>query len=77
MNNYNITEQDQNEFIQWLKDTRKPEYKLRDVFVNNNGEIKIEKKMALSINITPNDWKESCDVTGRDYRGEINLLAIY
>jgi len=33
--------------------------------------------MALSINITPNDWKEFCDITGRDYGGEINLLAIY
>jgi len=73
----NITDKDQEEFIQWLKDTIIPECKLIDVFVNNNGEIKIEKKIALSFHTTPNDWKEFCDVTGRDYRGEINLLAIY
>jgi len=72
-----ITDKVKDEFIQWLKDTGRLEYKSSDVFVNNDGEMKIEKRMAWSMDITPKKWKEFCDITGIDYGGEINLLAIY
>lgn len=72
-----LTEKDKNDYLQWLKDTRKAKYGLTDVFVNINGEIKVEKRMAWTMNTSPEDWKEFCNTTGRGYMGEINLLAIY
>ena len=67
----------QNEYFQWLKDTGKAKYELTDVFVNNNGETKKEKKMAWIVNNSPEYWREFCEVTGREYEGEVSLLAIY
>lgn len=66
-----------NEYMQWLKDTGRMKYELIDVIVNDNDNIKTEKKMVWVAHNTPNDWKEFCKATGREYVGEIQLLAIY
>jgi len=66
-----------NEYIQWLKDTGRMKHELADVIVNDDANIKTEKKMAWIAHNTPNDWKEFCKATGRGYAGEIQLLAIY
>jgi len=73
MNNEEIRK----EYFQWLKDKGKTEQKLVDVFVNDNGEIKKEKQMTCVTKNLPEDWKEICENTGREYKGEIKLLAIY
>lgn len=66
----------QKEFIQWLKDKGKPITGLTDVFVNENGNIKTEKRMATTIHISPDDYKDFCKETGKDYEA-IKLIAIY
>lgn len=76
VDNY-ITEQDKEDFIQWQKDTGRMKYELTDVFINDNGEIKIEKKMAWVSKTSPANWKEFCEATGREYKGFVNVLAIY
>jgi hypothetical protein len=72
-----ITEQDKNDYIQWLKDTGRMIYKLTDIFINDNGVIKTEKKMAWVAKVSIEDWKEFCKATNREYIGEVNLLAMY
>lgn len=72
-----FTDKDSEDFKQWLKDTGRLRYELTDVFINNDGEIKTEKKMAWVMKTSPEDLKEFCKVTDREYEGEINLLAIY
>lgn len=67
-----ITEQNQEEFIQWMKDTGKAKYELTDVYLDG----KKIKKMAWIIQTTPETWKEFCEVTGREYEGEVKLFAI-
>jgi hypothetical protein len=71
-----ITEQDKDEYIQWLKDTGRMKYKLTDIFVNDNGVIKTEKKMAWVAKVSTEDWKEFCNATSREYIGEVDLLAL-
>jgi hypothetical protein len=56
-----------NEFLQWLKDKGRMKSELTDVFVNDNGTIKSEKRMAQIYNVSPDDWKEFCEVTNREY----------
>lgn len=65
------------EFLQWQKDTGRSEYILTDIFVNDNNEMKTEKKMAWVVKTSPEDWIEFCKDTGRECKGTINLLAIY
>ncbi len=72
-----FTEKDKNDFLQWQKYTGRAKYELNDIFVNNIGEIKIEKMMSWTIKTSPEDWKEFCKDTNREYEGKINLLAIY
>ena len=72
-----ITEKDSEDYKQWLKDTGRLKYELTDVFVNNDGEITTEKRMAWTMKTSPEDWKEFCETTNREYEGEVNLLAIY
>ena len=64
------------EYRQWLQDTGRSTYGLTDIYVNDNGNIKIEKRMAWSCHVTPNDWKEFCNATNRIYDGDITLMAI-
>jgi hypothetical protein len=52
------------EYIQWLKDTDRMKYEMTDVFTNDNGQVKVEKKMAWVARTTPNDWEEFCKDTG-------------
>lgn len=66
-----------NEYLQWLRSKGKSEQGLTNVFVNNNGNVTTEKRMAEIVHNTPEDWKEFCKETGREYEGEICLLAIY
>lgn len=66
-------EKDLNEFIQWKKDTELVKHELIDIFVNDNGQIKTEKKMAQIVKTTPEDWKEFCKVTGREYDGKMYI----
>lgn len=66
------------EYFQWLKDTGRMEYKLTDVFINDDEVLKVEEQMAWVINATPDDWKEFMKEEGRKklifYIGEfINL----
>ena len=69
-------ERDVSEFRQWMVNKGKSKRELADVFINDNGEMKIEEKMVLVVETTPNDWKEFCEDTGREYE-EVDLLAIY
>jgi hypothetical protein len=73
----NLAEQEKEGYIQWLKDTGRMKYELTDIFINDNGEIKTEKKMAWVMKNTPGDWKKFCEETGKEYEGSVNLLAIY
>lgn len=66
----------QEEFLQWQKDNGKARYGLTDIYVNDNGKIKKEKKMAWTIKTSLEDWKDFCKATGKDYE-EIKLLSIY
>jgi hypothetical protein len=75
--NLTITEQDKDEYIQWLKDTGRMKHELTDIFINDNGTIKTEKKMAWVAKSSIDDWKEFCKATNRNYIGEVNLLAMY
>lgn len=54
-------------YFQWLKDTGRMEYKLTDIFINDNGIIKTEKKMAWIAHTTPSDWEEFCNITDNKY----------
>jgi hypothetical protein len=56
-----------NEFLQWLKDKGKMKNELTDVFVNDNGTIKAEKRMGEIYNISPDVYKEFCEATNREY----------
>ena len=58
-----MNDAEQEKYIQWLKDTDRMKYELTDVFINDNGQIKTEKKMAWVARTTPNDWEEYCKVT--------------
>jgi hypothetical protein len=71
------SEEIMNEYLQWLKDTGKAKYELTNIYVNNNGEFKTIKKMAWVVKNTPEDWKEFCKETNKEYEGEIKLLACY
>lgn len=70
-----FTDKDQSEYFQWLKDTGKGKYELTDIFINDNGEIKTEKRMACIIKTTPEDWKQFCKITGRDYNDGWQMLV--
>ena len=72
MNNEEIRK----EYFQWLKEKGKTKQELVSVFVNVDGEIKTEKQMACVIRNTPEDWKEFCEDTDREYEGEIKILAM-
>ena len=60
-------EKDANDFTQWMIEQGKTKRELADVFINDNGEIKIEKKMAWVIESTAEDWEDFCNDTGREY----------
>jgi len=77
MKDYSITSEVRDEYIQWLKDNRIPKQELRDVYINDNGEFKTEKKMVWEFKTSQDDWEEFCKETGKDYEGAVNLLAIY
>jgi len=69
-------EKDLDDYIEWQKNSGKLRYELTDVIINNNNEIKTEKKIAWVIDTSREDWKEFCKVTNRDYIGEICLLVL-
>jgi hypothetical protein len=60
--NKNIGDQIKEEYFQWLKNTGRMKYELTDVFINNNGVINTEKKMAWVAHTTPDDWEEFCEL---------------
>lgn len=72
MNKTNLEEK----FRQWMIAKGKAKHELTDIFINDNGNITKEKKMAWVMNITADDYKEFCDENGVDYE-EVKLLAIY
>lgn len=67
----------QEEFLQWQKDNGNAKYGFTDIYVNDNGKIKKQKTLAWTVNTTPEDWKQFCEETGREYEGEMKLFAIY
>ena len=70
-------EKDADDFLQWMKDKGKAKEGLTDVYIRNeNDEVTIEKRMAWVVKSTPEDWKEFCNDTGREYEQKM-LLAIY
>ncbi len=73
----NVTQKDMDEFLQWQKDSGKAKYGLTDIYVNDNGKMSIEKRMAWIIKISPEDWKEFCNATNRECTGKIEFLAMY
>ena len=60
-------EKDIDDFMKWMIEKGKAKRELTDVFTNDNGEIKIEKKMAWVIEITAEDWKDFYNDTRREY----------
>lgn len=77
MINVMYNEKDKDDFRQWMVNKGKAKRELTDVFINNNGEISTEKKMCWVMNTSPEDWEDFCKDTGREYKGKIDLLAIY
>lgn len=72
-----FNQKDKDDFFQWGKDTGKIKYELAKVLVNNNGVFEYENKMAWVLRTSPEDYKEFCEVTGRECEGEIILQVIY
>jgi len=66
----------QEEFLQWQKDNGKTKYGLVDVLVNNNSEIKEEQRMGWTITFLPDDWRDFCKATNKEYE-EVKLLFRY
>ena len=67
-------EKDADDFLQWMIEKGKAKRELTDIFINDNGEIKIEKKMAWVVKNTAEDWEDFCNDTGREYEF-VKLLA--
>ena len=67
-------EQLHNEFAEWLKNKGKSSYGLQDIYINDNGKMKIEKRMATIIQIDFNDWFDFCKETGKSCES-IKLIA--
>lgn len=63
-----------NDFRQWMIDKGKAKRELTNIMVNDNGSIKTEQKMAWVIKSSPENWREFCKDTKREYTGEIKLL---
>lgn len=57
-------------FAQWMISKGKAKQELVDIFVNENGNFKIEKRMAEVIKTTPNDWEEFYKENGMEYKGQ-------
>ena len=68
-------QKDREDYFEWAKNKGKLKYQLADVFVNKDGVLQIEKKMAWCGTTSPEDYKAFCLETGREYEGEYKLLA--
>ncbi len=62
-----LPEELQEEYIQWLKDNGKAEYKLTDVYYNDNGTIRCKKEMAWKFNSSPDDFWKFCKAKNISY----------
>ncbi len=63
------------EYFKWKKDTGKCEYKLTDVISIKDGKVNTESRMAHVMQTSPSDWEEFCKYSGREYIGEMCLIA--
>lgn len=69
-----FNEIEQEDYFQWAKETGRCKYQLTDVMVNRNGEFKLEKVMCWVLHTSPDDYKEFCKETGREFE-ETKVLA--
>jgi hypothetical protein len=60
-------QKDREDYFQWLKDTGKMKYELTDVFINKDGVLHNEKRMAWCGKTSPEDYREFCKETGREF----------
>jgi len=63
-----LIQEDREDYVQWLKDKGKMKYELTDVYINKDGVIHMEKKMAWVIKPEIEDYKEFCLETGREFK---------
>jgi hypothetical protein len=64
INSNYLTDQERDNFIQWLKDTGKMQYKSTNVFIIKDEQVSIEQRMAWVSTTTTDDWREYCNQTG-------------
>jgi len=62
-----LPEEIEREYIQWLKDNGKAEYKLDNVYYKDNKTIKCKKEMIWKFNSTPEDFEEFCKIKNISY----------
>jgi hypothetical protein len=70
-----VNQKDSEDYFQWLKDKGKMKYELTDIFINKDGVLYKEERMAWCGKTSPEDYKEFCLETGREYEGEYKLLV--
>lgn len=64
------------EYLEWAKANGKCNYELADVYIKDNGELKIEQKMCWVMKTSPDDYKQFCKETGREFE-EVKVLVYY
>lgn len=62
-----------NKYFQWAKDNGNARYELTDVFINDNGEFKKEKKMAWVLETNSVNWRKFCEETDSEWE-EVRLI---
>ncbi len=63
-------------FYKWKKKSDDIKFDLMDVYKYNNGKIELIKGWAWVLHITPDDWKEFCEATDKEYENNNCLLFI-
>jgi len=63
------------DYINWLEMNGKATTGMNDVYMNNNGKIKVEKKMTTRIETSADDWFNFCKEKGYN-DGAHKLIAI-
>lgn len=62
-----LNNKDVEDYKQWMISKGKARNELTNVYVIDNDEVKIEKKMACVVDVTEKNWKEFCNDTEREF----------
>jgi hypothetical protein len=61
-------QKDREDYFEWLKDKGRMKRGLTEIFINKDGVLHTEMKMAWMCKTSPEDYKEFCKETGREYK---------